>query len=138
IVPEATPPSCANCWKRDCRLRIPSRYCCTWLSVAWSCGDSTAARSGAARAGSAQSAGAAESMASNRRRLSGDMSVLRYRRPKGSREGVASTGARGLFDIARQHLALADMVGGADHAFRLHALDDARGTVVADLEVALH
>src|SRR5713101_2155444 len=41
-------------------------------------------------------------------------------------------------DIARQHLALADMVGGADDALGLHALDDARGAVVADLQVALH
>src|SRR3954453_19673921 len=37
----------------------------------------------------------------------------------------------------RQHLALADMVGGADHAFGLHALDQLGGAVVADLEVAL-
>src|SRR5216683_413675 len=41
-------------------------------------------------------------------------------------------------DIARQHLALADMIGGADDALGLHALDDARGAVVADLQVALH
>src|SRR6185437_13037829 len=40
-------------------------------------------------------------------------------------------------DVARQHFALADMVGGADHAFRFHALDDAGGAVVADLQVAL-
>ena len=30
------------------------------------------------------------------------------------------------------------MVGGADHALLLHALDDPRGAVVADLQMALH
>src|SRR5260370_34787464 len=40
-------------------------------------------------------------------------------------------------DIARQHFAFADMVGGADDALGLHALDDARGAIVADLQVAL-
>src|SRR6185437_1324891 len=44
---------------------------------------------------------------------------------------------RHSIDVARQHFALADMVGGADNAFRLHALDDAGGAVVADLQVAL-
>src|SRR5262249_15235613 len=38
----------------------------------------------------------------------------------------------------REHLALADMVGGADHAVVLHALDDSRRTIVADLQMALH
>src|SRR5579859_2776049 len=37
-----------------------------------------------------------------------------------------------------EDLALADVVGGADDAFGLHALDDAGGAVVADLQVALH
>ena len=39
---------------------------------------------------------------------------------------------------ARQNLALADMVGGADDPFGLHALDDPGGAVVADLQMALH
>src|SRR5215470_5399625 len=30
------------------------------------------------------------------------------------------------------------MVGGADDALRLHAFDEARGAVVADLQIALH
>src|SRR5690348_18358146 len=38
---------------------------------------------------------------------------------------------------ATQDLALADVVGRADHALALHALDDARGAVVADLQVPL-
>src|SRR5271156_6659195 len=38
---------------------------------------------------------------------------------------------------ADQHLALADMVGLADHALGLHALDQARRAVVADLQIAL-
>ena len=42
-----------------------------------------------------------------------------------------------VVDVARQHLALADMVGARHHALALHALDDAGGAVVADLEVAL-
>src|SRR5438067_13736432 len=37
-----------------------------------------------------------------------------------------------------EDLALADMVGGADDAFGLHALDQTRGAVVADLQIALH
>src|SRR5437763_15936679 len=37
-----------------------------------------------------------------------------------------------------EHLALADMVGGADDAFGSHAVDQARGAVVADLQIALH
>src|SRR5262245_2752912 len=36
-----------------------------------------------------------------------------------------------------QHFTLADMVGLAHHAFLFHALDDAGGAVVADLQVAL-
>src|SRR5262249_45501284 len=40
-------------------------------------------------------------------------------------------------DVAREDLALADVVGGRHHAFALHALDDAGGAVVADLQVAL-
>src|SRR5260370_20136555 len=44
---------------------------------------------------------------------------------------------RPVFDIARQDLALADMVGGGHHALLLHAFDDAGGAVVADLPVAL-
>src|SRR5690348_8147329 len=56
-------------------------------------------------------------------------------------EGRAGASPRGLprpvVDVARQHLALADVVGGADHALLLHALDDAGGSVVADLQVAL-
>ena len=46
-------------------------------------------------------------------------------------------GAALSIDVARQHFALADMVGGADDAFGFHALDDAGGAVVADLQVAL-
>ena len=38
----------------------------------------------------------------------------------------------------RQHLALADVVGGADDAFGLHPLDQLGGAVVADLQMALH
>ena len=38
----------------------------------------------------------------------------------------------------RQHLALADMVGGADDPLRFHALDDPRGAIVTDLKMALH
>jgi hypothetical protein len=45
---------------------------------------------------------------------------------------------RASIDAARQHFALADMVRLAYHAFRFHALDDARGAVVADLQMALH
>src|SRR3546814_6967393 len=37
--------------------------------------------------------------------------------------------------LADQHFALAHMVGLADHAFLFHLLDDARGTVVADLQL---
>src|SRR3954466_3532017 len=37
----------------------------------------------------------------------------------------------------RQDLAFADVGGGAADAFRFHALDDAGGAVVADLQVAL-
>src|SRR5262249_53579097 len=39
---------------------------------------------------------------------------------------------------ADQDFALADVVGGADDAFGLHALDQAGGAVVADLQIALH
>src|SRR6266404_1041648 len=42
-----------------------------------------------------------------------------------------------IVDVARQDLALADMIGRAHHALALHALDDAGGAVVADLQVAL-
>src|SRR5215218_11347635 len=42
-----------------------------------------------------------------------------------------------VVDVACEHLTLADMVGGGDHALALHALDDAGGAVVADLQVAL-
>src|SRR5687768_7429804 len=42
-----------------------------------------------------------------------------------------------LRPFRRQHFALADVVGLAHHAFFFHALDDAGGAVVADLQVAL-
>src|SRR5690606_30039016 len=42
------------------------------------------------------------------------------------------------FEVAGEHFALADMVGSADDALALHALDDARGAVIADLQVTLH
>src|SRR5688500_19952255 len=42
-----------------------------------------------------------------------------------------------LRPFRRQHFALADVVGLAHHAFLFHALDDAGGAVVADLQVAL-
>src|SRR5258708_36018646 len=45
--------------------------------------------------------------------------------------------ALGVVDVARHDLALADMVGAAHDAFLLHALDDAGGAVVADLQVAM-
>ena len=45
--------------------------------------------------------------------------------------------ARPIFDIAGQDLALADVVGGGHDALFFHALDDAGGAVVADLQVAL-
>src|SRR5487761_314139 len=38
---------------------------------------------------------------------------------------------------ARQDLALADMVGGADDPLGFHPLDDPRGAVVADLQMTL-
>src|SRR3546814_15799390 len=38
----------------------------------------------------------------------------------------------------RQHFALAHVIGSRDQTLFLHALDDAGGAVVADLEVALH
>src|ERR1051326_4013334 len=38
----------------------------------------------------------------------------------------------------REHLALADMVGGADDPLGFHALDQPCGAVVADLQIALH
>src|SRR5262249_21385084 len=41
-------------------------------------------------------------------------------------------------DVARQDLPLADPVGWADDAFLLHALDDARRAIVADLQVTLN
>src|SRR3546814_16950246 len=39
---------------------------------------------------------------------------------------------------SRQHFALAHVIGSRDQTLFLHALDDAGGAVVADLEVALH
>src|SRR5437867_973487 len=51
------------------------------------------------------------------------------------RQGAQS--AFPIVDVARQHLALADVVGRADDALALHALDDAGGAVVADLQIAL-
>src|SRR5580704_6896069 len=45
--------------------------------------------------------------------------------------------ALAIVDVTRQDLALADMVGRTDHALAFHALDDAGGAVVADLQVAL-
>src|SRR5437879_2900249 len=45
--------------------------------------------------------------------------------------------ARAVVDVARQDLAFADMVGRADDALALHALDNAGSAVVADLQVAL-
>src|SRR5437588_8942669 len=53
-------------------------------------------------------------------------------RRAGSAATIYSTWRRG------EDLALADMVGGADNAFGFHALDEARGAVVADLQIALH
>src|SRR3982750_3662408 len=50
---------------------------------------------------------------------------------------TAPLSALAIVDVARQHLALADVVGRADHALLLHALDDAGGAVIADLQVAL-
>src|SRR5262249_56247965 len=50
---------------------------------------------------------------------------------------VGSQSDRALLDVARQHFALADVVRGAHDALLLHALDDAGGAVVADLQVAL-
>src|SRR5690242_2969401 len=44
---------------------------------------------------------------------------------------------RPIVDVAREHLALADMVGGGHDTLALHALDDAGGAIVADLQVAL-
>ena len=52
-----------------------------------------------------------------------------------TRAGIYS--AFPIVDVARQDLALADMIGGADDALALHAFDDAGGPVVADLQVAL-
>src|SRR5438270_7860933 len=53
-------------------------------------------------------------------------------RRAGSAATIYSTRRRG------EDLALADMVGGADDALGFHALDEARGAVVADLQIALH
>src|SRR5262245_12589980 len=53
------------------------------------------------------------------------------------RFGASGNADRSL-DVPRQHLALADMVRGADDALGLHALDDPGGAVVADLQVPLH
>src|SRR4029079_8766857 len=44
----------------------------------------------------------------------------------------------GLPRWRREHLPLADMVGGADDPLGFHALDQPRGAVVADLQIALH
>src|SRR5579885_1781789 len=54
-------------------------------------------------------------------------------RRRRQRRPIAATLAR----RRRQHLALADVVGLADHAFGLHPLDDPGGAVVADLEMPL-
>src|SRR5438067_7008301 len=53
-------------------------------------------------------------------------------RRAGSAATIYSTWRRG------EDLALADMVGGADDALGFHALDQSRGAVVADLQIALH
>src|SRR5437588_10233867 len=53
-------------------------------------------------------------------------------RRAGSAATIYSTRRRG------EDLALADMVGGADDAFGLHAREQTRGAVVADLQIALH
>src|SRR5260370_18546557 len=47
------------------------------------------------------------------------------------------TSALTIVDVTRQDLALADMVGRTDHALTFHALDDAGGAVVADLQIPL-
>src|SRR5580692_10453030 len=38
----------------------------------------------------------------------------------------------------RQNLALSDVIGGSDNAFRFHSLDDSRCAIVADLEMTLN
>ena len=38
-----------------------------------------------------------------------------------------------ILDVARQHLAPANMIGLADHAFDFHAFDEPGSAVVADL-----
>src|SRR5262245_19784773 len=41
-------------------------------------------------------------------------------------------------DVPRQDFPLADPVRCAHHAFLFHPLDDPRGAVIADLQIALH
>src|SRR5690242_8050161 len=124
---------------------MPLRYSCTRFTSAWSCGDSGAGFAGAsARATApdpARAAKAAMPASSRRRGKGGDLIILS--RDIGARGVGGKTAADsgrnlgGLFDSPRQDLALAHMIGGADHALGFHALDDARGAVVADLQMPL-
>src|SRR6056297_2457012 len=53
-----------------------------------------------------------------------------------ARRRADEAGAPALL-FRRQHLALADVVGGADHALLLHLFHEPRGLVVADRQLAL-